>query len=93
MIHGTEDAIRTYGSGAALAELLGGTVGHARGLGAQPQSRDPVKVNLILRDFIKPQTDFGLDTGHGAAHAALYISSPIGLGHAQRDVAIAARAA
>ena len=67
VIHGTEDAIRTYASGAALAELLGAQLATLEGSGHNPQSRDPVKVNLILRDFIKPRPDFGVDAGDGAA--------------------------
>jgi pimeloyl-ACP methyl ester carboxylesterase/predicted glycosyltransferase len=91
VIHGTEDAIRTYGSGAALAELLNGELATMQGSGHNPQSRDPVKVNLMMRDFIQSrQTPTSAWTRAKArAKRALYISSPIGLGHAQRDVAIA----
>jgi predicted glycosyltransferase len=50
-----------------------------------------VKVNLLLRDFVKgraspPRTWV---RGRSRRKRALYISSPIGLGHAWRDVAIA----
>ena len=57
-----------------------------------PQLRDPVKVNRILRrDFIgaAAPADIGVDARDRATPRALYISSPIGLGHAQPDVAIA----
>jgi predicted glycosyltransferase len=47
-------------------------------------------VNALLRDFLVPP---GRETrwvrGRSRGKRALYISSPIGLGHAQRDVAIA----
>jgi predicted glycosyltransferase len=66
-----------------------------RGGGHTPHVRKPVEVNLALRDFtedalgrrVTPRdpTVFRPD----GRPRALYISSPIGLGHAQRDVAIA----
>jgi predicted glycosyltransferase len=52
--------------------------------------RDPVAVNLLLRDFVKPAPPRERWVrGRSRRKRALYISSPIGLGHAQRDVAIA----
>ena len=49
-----------------------------------------MKVNLLLRDFIKPAPPpRRWVRGRSRRKRALYISSPIGLGHAQRDVAIA----
>jgi pimeloyl-ACP methyl ester carboxylesterase/predicted glycosyltransferase len=91
VIHGTEDAIRTSGSGAALAELLNGELATMQGSGHNPQSRDPVKVNLMMRDFIEARQapTSAWTRAKARAKRALYISSPIGLGHAQRDVAIA----
>lgn len=61
------------------------------GGGHNPQSRDPVKVNQLLRDFIKPSPAPALTwvRARNRRKRALYISSPIGLGHAWRDVAIA----
>jgi predicted glycosyltransferase len=48
-------------------------------------------VNLLLRDFVAPSRPRGVAWARGRSRRprALYISSPIGLGHAQRDVAIA----
>ncbi len=54
-----------------------------------PHVRDPVKVNLLLRDFIAPPRPARWVRGKSRRKRALYISSPIGLGHARRDVAIA----
>jgi predicted glycosyltransferase len=49
-----------------------------------------VKVNLLLRDFVAPPAPSGRwSRGRSRRKRALYISSPIGLGHARRDVAIA----
>ena len=93
VIHGTADAIRTHQAGVALATLLGGTMASLDGSGHAPHARDPVKVNLLLRDFV--DSAFGISRGttwtrgRSRSKRALYISSPIGLGHAQRDVAIA----
>jgi predicted glycosyltransferase len=56
----------------------------------RPAGPDPVKVNLLLRDFITPAPPARRWTrGRSRRKRALYISSPIGLGHAQRDAAIA----
>ena len=52
--------------------------------------RDPVKVNLLLREFVSPASPSRRWVrGKSRRKRALYISSPIGLGHAQRDAAIA----
>jgi predicted glycosyltransferase len=61
------------------------------GSGHIPLARDPVKVNLLLKEFIKPEPPRAVTwmRGRNRQKRALYISSPIGLGHAQRDVAIA----
>ena len=91
VIQGTADAITGPGRGMALAEATGGDLVMLEGSGHGPHARDPVKVNLLLRDFALPtQTPSPRWTrGRARPKRALYISSPIGLGHAQRDVAIA----
>jgi pimeloyl-ACP methyl ester carboxylesterase len=90
VIHGTDDALRPHASGAALAEVTGGRLATIEGGGHMPHARDPVKVNLLLRDFaVPPPPTARWPRGRRRRKRALYISSPIGLGHAQRDVAIA----
>jgi pimeloyl-ACP methyl ester carboxylesterase/predicted glycosyltransferase len=90
VIHGESDAIASVTRGAALAEQTGGELVVLEGSGHAPHVRDPVKVNLLLRDFIVPPRPASRWTrGKSRRKRALYISSPIGLGHAQRDVAIA----
>ena len=90
VIHGTRDAISSVTRGAAMAEQTGGDFVALDGSGHAPHVRDPVKVNLLLRDFVKPPAPAGTWVrGKSRRKRALYISSPIGLGHAQRDVAIA----
>jgi pimeloyl-ACP methyl ester carboxylesterase/predicted glycosyltransferase len=90
VIQGTEDAITGAGRGIALAEATGGELVLLDGAGHGPHVRDPVKVNLLLRDAIVPPARPARWTrGRARRKRALYISSPIGLGHAQRDAAIA----
>jgi pimeloyl-ACP methyl ester carboxylesterase len=89
VIHGSEDRIRSHESGAMLAELTGATLVTIDGSGHAPHARDPVKVNLLLRDFVAPSQPVSWTRGRSRRKRALYVSSPIGLGHAQRDVAIA----
>src|SRR4051794_29761556 len=90
VIHGRDDAIRPHDSGAALARMTGGALATLEGSGHAPQGRDPVKVNILLRDFVEPRRPAPSWTrGRSRRKRALYISSPIGLGHARRDVAIA----
>ena len=91
VIHGTADAVRPHASGAALADVTGGELVSLEGAGHGPHARDPVKVNLLLRDFVEPPRPKASvwTRGKSRRRRALYISSPIGLGHAQRDVAIA----
>jgi pimeloyl-ACP methyl ester carboxylesterase/predicted glycosyltransferase len=90
VIQGTADAITGPGRGIALAAETGGDLVLLEGSGHGPHVRDPVKVNLLLRDFAIPaRTRPRWVRGQARSKRVLYISSPIGLGHAQRDVAIA----
>jgi pimeloyl-ACP methyl ester carboxylesterase len=90
VLHGDEDALHPLARGAALAEATEGQFVTLEGSGHLPQARDPVKVNLLLRDFVAPpQPAKRWVRGKSRRKRALYVSSPIGLGHAQRDVAIA----
>jgi pimeloyl-ACP methyl ester carboxylesterase/predicted glycosyltransferase len=91
VIHGDEDALVPHARGAMLAEMTGGRLATIEGAGHGPPARDPVKVNLLLRDFIKPSPSPTLTWQRASKRRrrALYVSSPIGLGHVQRDVAIA----
>jgi pimeloyl-ACP methyl ester carboxylesterase len=53
VIHGTDDAIRPYASGAAFARLAGARLVTLEGSGHSPQARIPVKVNLLIREFVE----------------------------------------
>jgi pimeloyl-ACP methyl ester carboxylesterase/predicted glycosyltransferase len=90
VIHGTKDRITPYADGKALAKITGGRLETVQDAGHLPHARKPVQVNLALREFVDgtPRRDPTVHRQDGRKRA-LYISSPIGLGHAQRDVAIA----
>jgi len=81
--------------GRALARLSGGKLEVVRSSGHLPHARKPVGFNLALRDFAEDAFGRQRTPRDPTVHRpdgrprALFISSPIGLGHAQRDVAIA----
>lgn len=91
VIHGDGDQRVPYFKGQEIHELVPGarmlTIG---GGGHLPSVRDPVIFNHALRDFVggAPRTSTWT-RGMSRKKKALFVSSPIGLGHAQRDLAIA----
>jgi pimeloyl-ACP methyl ester carboxylesterase/predicted glycosyltransferase len=91
VIQGTQDAIVGPARGAAVAAAIP----HAQlitleGCGHAPHLRDPVRTNILIRDFACPPVPVPRwSRGRSRRKRVLYISSPIGLGHVQRDVAIA----
>ena len=52
VIHGDSDAVRPIAEGKALARATGGEFVALPGSGHAPVARDPVRVNLLLHDFI-----------------------------------------
>lgn len=54
VIHGEYDALASVTRGIALAEHTGGRLVLLKGSGHAPHIRDPVKVNLLLRDVVSP---------------------------------------
>ena len=90
VIHGDADEVVMHANGAALAEITGGRLLTMEESGHCPHVRDPVAVNLSLREFMLPApTPSTHRRGLRRRRRALYVSSPIGLGHARRDIAIA----
>jgi pimeloyl-ACP methyl ester carboxylesterase len=90
VMHGTDDAVRPVVAGEEVADVTGGAFVALEGSGHCPHVRDPVRVNLLLRDFIVPRpAPSRWARGRRRDRRALYVSSPIGLGHARRDIAIA----
>ena len=62
VITGTEDRCQNPERGPLVAALTGGDLVLIEGAGHLPQARDPVRVNLLLRDFVRR-----VATGVGAA--------------------------
>jgi pimeloyl-ACP methyl ester carboxylesterase/predicted glycosyltransferase len=94
VIHGQGDRCQPFARGERVAELTGGDLLMLEGAGHLPQAREPVIINRALRDFadrfrspapVRQTWVRSLDR----PKRVLFVSSPIGLGHARRDVAIA----
>ncbi len=91
VIHGDHDQRVPYEAGEAIQRLVPGsrmlTIG---GGGHLTAVRDPVAFNRAVRDFVAglPQSRTWV-RAMSRKRKALFISSPIGLGHVQRDLAIA----
>lgn len=56
VIVGTEDRCQVPERGRIVAELTGGELVEIEGGGHLPMARDPVKVNLLIRDFVRRVT-------------------------------------
>ena len=52
VIHGDGDRIRPHAQGIALAEATSGTLVTLEGAGHFPMARDPVRVNLLIKQFV-----------------------------------------
>jgi pimeloyl-ACP methyl ester carboxylesterase/predicted glycosyltransferase len=89
VIHGDDDRICLHAEGVELAAETGGRLVTLEGSGHSPNARDPVHVNLLLREFLMPPPPPTWRRARIRPQRALLVSSPIGLGHARRDLAIA----
>jgi pimeloyl-ACP methyl ester carboxylesterase/predicted glycosyltransferase len=93
LIHGDQDRISPLRRSQLLAELTGGELVVLAGSGHLPLAREPVQVNLRIREFadrFRPAPVRHWVRARQRPKRLLYLSSPIGLGHARRDVAIVA---
>jgi pimeloyl-ACP methyl ester carboxylesterase/predicted glycosyltransferase len=94
VLQGELDAITPPAWGQALADAAGAEYRGIPDSGHIP-ARKPVPYNIALRGFaqeVDKEVQMPDPTVHSSDNGrkrALFISSPIGLGHAQRDVAIA----
>ena len=96
IVHGTDDRCQPMARAQRLHELSGAPLVLVEGGGHILPGREPVLVNLVIRNFVE---DVMATTATPApqrwtralsrTRRVLYLSSPIGLGHAQRDIAIA----
>ena len=97
VVHGSRDRLISVSAGERLAGALGCEFVMFDGSGHAPNVRDPVRFNLLLRDFVNRVHPKPAQTpparkwtrARSRSRRALYLSSPIGLGHALRDIAIA----
>jgi pimeloyl-ACP methyl ester carboxylesterase/predicted glycosyltransferase len=94
LIHGDDDHISPWRRSEMIAELTGGELVTIQGGGHIPLARDPVQVNLRIREFAQRFSPPAVrrQTWARISHRpkrVLFLCSPIGLGHARRDVAIA----
>jgi pimeloyl-ACP methyl ester carboxylesterase len=53
VVHGAEDRVRPHAAGVAAAELAGGALVTVEGGGHCPQARHPVRINLLIREFVE----------------------------------------
>jgi len=102
VIHGTDDKIQPFERARRVAELTGAEFVPVEGGGHAPQARHPARVNALIVDFldrrlgvpapVRPAAREGASARArtpGRPRKALYLSSPIGLGHGRRDIAVA----
>jgi pimeloyl-ACP methyl ester carboxylesterase/UDP:flavonoid glycosyltransferase YjiC (YdhE family) len=93
VIGGDQDKIVPPERARRIAELTGAELLVIEGGGHAPHVRYPVAVNHVIRDFVdrlvhRQRKQAVWQTTHSRPRRALWISSPIGLGHVQRDLAI-----
>ncbi|MEE9287890.1 MAG: alpha/beta hydrolase, partial [Gammaproteobacteria bacterium] len=101
IIHGENDPVAPLAVSEMVAKMTNSELAVIPGAGHAPHARFPAKINTMMRDFLarelgtwRPRKATG-DGGAGTrrkgkrSKKALYLSSPIGLGHARRDLAIA----
>jgi pimeloyl-ACP methyl ester carboxylesterase/UDP:flavonoid glycosyltransferase YjiC (YdhE family) len=90
VVQGTRDNCQPFDRGVRTAELTGAPIVVLEGSGHIPMARRPVKVNQLIGEFAgNSAVGSPVVRRRGRGKRALLVSSPIGLGHAWRDVAIA----
>jgi pimeloyl-ACP methyl ester carboxylesterase/predicted glycosyltransferase len=92
MIHGDCDQIQPYARAQVVAEVTGAELVTVPGGGHNPLGRFPAKCNALIVDFLDRKLGIAAPKRRAAStrkvKKALYLSSPIGLGHGRRDIAI-----
>jgi pimeloyl-ACP methyl ester carboxylesterase len=95
VLHGTEDRCQPLERGRRFAELSGGRFRVLEGAGHLPMARHPVLVNTQIKEFVDmhTSTEAHRETpwlfARQRKRRALWVCSPIGLGHVMRDLTIA----
>lgn len=93
VIHGENDQIQPVAKARLVAELTGAEFLTVPGGGHIPHGRFPAFVNSAVAEFLERRLDLGMPLPNrppakSLGKRALYLSSPIGLGHGRRDIAI-----
>jgi pimeloyl-ACP methyl ester carboxylesterase/predicted glycosyltransferase len=92
MIHGNNDQIVPYARAELVAEITGAELVTIPGGGHDPLGRYPAKSNALINEFLDRKLGLAAPGRHvtrtGKTKKVLYLSSPIGLGHGRRDIAI-----
>ncbi|MDG4826612.1 alpha/beta fold hydrolase [Asanoa sp. WMMD1127] len=93
VIRGSEDHCRSRAEMVRTAQLTGARDVVLDGADHLPHAREPVVVNRLLREFVREVTGVPAPPVRWTRpldrpRRVLYLSSPIGLGHAERDAAI-----
>jgi pimeloyl-ACP methyl ester carboxylesterase/predicted glycosyltransferase len=93
IIHGDDDRIQLHARAKAVAEITGAEFVTITGGGHNPLGRIPAKTNALIVDFLDRRLGIASPARQASrptrkAKRALYLSSPIGLGHGRRDIAI-----
>jgi pimeloyl-ACP methyl ester carboxylesterase/predicted glycosyltransferase len=95
VVSGEHDKITPPRDARSLARSTSGKIESVKGSGHATHARKPVTFNLAVRGLAEQAFGAKRTPRDPAVHRpdgrprALFVSSPIGLGHAQRDVAIA----
>ncbi|MGE0296866.1 alpha/beta fold hydrolase [Pseudonocardia sp.] len=94
VVHGDEDGIVPYRIGVDLARWSGGELVTIRHGGHAPTLREPVLTNRLIRGFtesLAPGTRRAVEwtRARHRQRRALFVCSPLGLGHVRRDLAVA----
>jgi pimeloyl-ACP methyl ester carboxylesterase/UDP:flavonoid glycosyltransferase YjiC (YdhE family) len=94
VLHGTQDRCQPLERGRRFAAATGGKLIVLDGVGHLPHGRHPVLVNVLIKEFVDmhtptvPRRSTWL-FARERKRRALWVCSPIGLGHVLRDIAIA----
>jgi pimeloyl-ACP methyl ester carboxylesterase/predicted glycosyltransferase len=93
VVHGDADALVPNAVGERLARLTRGSIVTVEGGGHGVPMREPVLANRLIRDFARKclpaAPSLTWTRARQRPRRVLYVSSPIGLGHVHRDLAIA----
>jgi pimeloyl-ACP methyl ester carboxylesterase/predicted glycosyltransferase len=94
VVHGDLDTVTPLSAGADVARWTGGEMVTVAGGGHAPPMREPVLTNRLIRRFVEsavpaPRRPRVWTRARNRPRRALFICSPIGLGHVRRDLAIA----